>query len=154
MFAIRSIAVAGAIALASIGAVAHAQVQANPPLNLLCSVPATWCALAAAEFEKDTGIKVAVISMGSPEAFALIAEERRKPSADVWFGGTDDNLVHAGKLNLIVEYRSPTLPQLRPWAQEAAEQAKFRSTPLYMRVVGIGYNTELAARKKIAPPTC
>src|SRR4030095_10102318 len=35
-----------------------------------------------------------------------------------------------------------------------AEQSKYRSVGLYLGVLGIGYNTELLARKKIAAPTC
>jgi iron(III) transport system substrate-binding protein len=153
MSAIRSMVVTGAVVFTFIGASAQAQDRA-PYLNLFCSVPAAWCSLVAAEFEKDAGIKVTIINKSSPEILALLAEERGKPSSDVWFGGSEDNLPRASKLDLVAEYRSPALGQLRPWAQRAAEQAKFRSTPLYMRVVAIGYNTELAARKKIAPPAC
>src|SRR4029453_7614091 len=52
------------------------------------------------------------------------------------------------------EYKSPMLAQLQPWAQRQAEQSKYRTVGLYLGVLGVGYNTELLARKKLAAPAC
>src|SRR6185369_3936782 len=127
---------------------AHAQ------LNVICPVQAEWCSLAATEFEKDTGIKVAMTLKGSGESFAQIAAERANPKLDLWFGGTGDPHLQAAELGLTDEYRSPLIPQLQPWAQRQAEQSRFRSVGVYLGVLGIGYNTELLAKKKLPVPAC
>ena len=127
---------------------AHAQ------LNVICPVQAEWCSLAATEFEKDSGIKVAMTLKGSGESFAQIAAERANPKLDLWFGGTGDPHLQAAEQGLTDEYRSPRLAELHPWAQRQAEQSKYRTVGLYLGILGIGYNTEFFAKKKLAPPAC
>ena len=123
-------------------------------LNMICPVQAEWCTLAATEFEKETGIKVGLTLKGSGESFAQIAAEKANPKLDIWFGGTGDPHLQAAEQGLTEEYKSPMLAQLQPWAQKQAEQAKYRTVGLYLGVLGLGYNTELLARKKLAAPAC
>ena len=123
-------------------------------LNVICPVQAEWCTLAATEFEKETGIKVGLTLKGSGESFAQIAAEKANPKLDLWFGGTGDPHLQAAEQGLTDEYRSPMLAQLQPWAQKQAEQSKYRTIGLYLGVLGVGYNTELLARKKLAAPAC
>jgi iron(III) transport system substrate-binding protein len=123
-------------------------------LNVICPVQAEWCTLAATEFEKETGIKVGLTLKGSGESFAQIAAERANPKLDLWFGGTGDPHLQAAEQGLTEEYKSPLVSQLQPWAQQQAQQSKYRSVGLYLGVLGMGYNTELLARKKIAAPAC
>jgi iron(III) transport system substrate-binding protein len=151
MFAIRKrgFAAATAALLACAGS-ALAQNQ----LNVICPVQAEWCNAAAVAFEKDTGIKVAMTLKGSGESFAQIAAEKANPKLDVWFGGTGDPHLQAAEQGLLEEYKSPMLAQLQPWAQRQAEQSKYRTVGMYLGVLGIGYNTELLAKKKIAAPAC
>lgn len=137
---------AAASLTASAGAVAQ--------LTVVCNVQAEWCSAAATEFERDTGIRVSMTLKGSGESFAQIAAERANPKLDLWFGGTGDPHLQAGELGLLEEYRSPMLAQLQPWAQRQAEQSKHRTVGVYLGVLGIGYNTELLARKKLAAPAC
>ena len=127
---------------------------ASQQLNVICPVQAEWCSLAATEFEKETGIKVGLTLKGSGESFAQIAAEKANPKLDLWFGGTGDPHLQAAEQGLTEEYKSPVLPQLQPWAQKQAEQAKYRTVGLYLGVLGLGYNTELLARKKIIAPAC
>jgi len=87
-------------------------------LNVTCSVQAEWCTLAATEFERQTGIKVAIALKGSGEAFAQIAAEKANPKIDLWFGGTGDPHLQAAELGLTEEHKSPLLAQLQPWAQK------------------------------------
>jgi iron(III) transport system substrate-binding protein len=131
-----------------------APVLAQGQLNVICPVQAEWCTLAATEFEKDTGIKVAMTLKGSGESFAQIAAEKANPKLDVWFGGTGDPHLQAAEQGLLEEYRSPLLPQLYPWAQRQAEQSRYRTVGIYLGVLGIGYNTELLAKKKVPAPAC
>ena len=123
-------------------------------INIICNVQAEWCALASMEFEKDTGIKATMLLKGSGESFAQIVAEKANPKLDLWFGGTGDPHLQAAELGLLEEYRSPALAQLQPWAQKQAEQSKYRTVGIYLGVLGIGYNTELLARKKLAAPAC
>ena len=71
---LRTLARAG-IAAARLGAVAVAAsaAPAFAQLNVICPVQAEWCNLAATEFERETGIKVAMTLKGSGESLAQIA---------------------------------------------------------------------------------
>ena len=91
---------------------------------------------------------------GSGESFAQIAAEKANPKLDVWFGGTGDPHLQAAEQGLLEEYKSPMLAQLQPWAQKQAEQSKYRTVGMYLGVLGMGYNTELLAKKKLAAPAC
>ena len=91
---------------------------------------------------------------GSGESMAQLAAEKANPKLDVWFGGTGDPHLQAAELGLTEEYKSPMLAQLQPWAQKQAEQAKYRTVGIYLGVLGIGYNTELLAKKKVPAPAC
>ena len=146
-------ALAGCIAL-SVALSFAPSAAAQGQLNVICPVQAEWCNLAATEFEKQTGIKVAMTLKGSGESFAQIAAERANPRLDVWFGGTGDPHLQAAEQGLLEEYRSPMLAQLAPWAQKQAEQSKYRTVGMYLGALGIGYNTELLAKKKLAAPAC
>jgi iron(III) transport system substrate-binding protein len=148
VFAFRPLAITAIVAGLGFPAVAAAQ------LNLLCSAPAEWCELAAGEFEKDTGVKVAMTPRPGRQALAMLAEQSPNPRTDVWFGGSADAHLHAARLDFLAEYKSPTLPQLQPWAQQLSEQAKGKTVGAYLRVLGIGYNNDLVAKKKVAAPAC
>ena len=129
-------------------------VGAQNQLNVICSVQADWCNLAGVEFEKETGIKTTMTLKGSGESMAQLAAEKANPKLDVWFGGTGDPHLQAAESGLTEEYKSPMLSQLQPWAQKQAEQAKYRTVGLYLGVLGLGYNTELLAKKKVPAPAC
>ena len=123
-------------------------------LNVICPVQAEWCNLAATEFERETGIKVAMTLKGSGESLAQIVAEKANPKLDVWFGGTGDPHLQAAEQGLLEEYRSQMLKDLQPWARKQAEQSKYRTVGMYLGVLGIGYNTELLAKKKALAPAC
>jgi iron(III) transport system substrate-binding protein len=127
--------------------------SAQRQLNVICPVQAEWCNLAAVEFERETGIKTTMTLKGSGESFAQIAAEKASPKLDVWFGGTGDPHLQAAEQGLLEEYK-PLLAQLQPWAQKQAEQSRYRTVGIYLGALGIAYNTELLAKKKLAPPSC
>jgi iron(III) transport system substrate-binding protein len=146
-------------ALVTAAVVAALALPAGPALaqgvvNVICPVQAEWCNLAATTFEKETGIKVTMTLKGSGESFAQIAAEKANPKLDVWFGGTGDPHLQAAEQGLLEEYKSPLLPELQPWAQRQAEQSKYRTVGMYLGALGVGYNTELLAKKKLAAPAC
>jgi iron(III) transport system substrate-binding protein len=144
---------AATFAVAMIGVVLPTAVVAQQ-LNVVCSVQAEWCTAAANEFQRESGIKVALVLKGSGESMAQIAAEKANPKLDVWFGGTGDPHLQAAEQDLTLPYKSPMLDQLRPWAKKQAEQSGYRTVGLYLGVLGIGYNTELLAKKNLPVPAC
>jgi iron(III) transport system substrate-binding protein len=132
---------------------APAQAQSQPgQVNVICSVQADWCNMIQTVFQKSTGIKVNMSLKGSGEALAQLIAEKANPKTDVWFGGTGDPHLQAAESDLTIEYRSPTLAQLQPWAQQQAKQSGYKTVGIYSGPLGFGYNTELLAKKKLAVP--
>ena len=101
----------------------HAQGQ----VNVICSVPVPWCEALAAQFTKETGIKVGLTQKGSGESMAQVAAEKANPKYDVWYAGTGDPHLQAAELGLTEEYKFPMLAELYDWAARQAEQSKFRT---------------------------
>ena len=143
------------LALAAIaGTAAAAHAQDGGTLNMICSVQDEWCSLMSTTFAKSSGIKVNMTKRGSGEALAQLIAERANPKTDVWFGGTGDPHLQAAELDLTVEYKSPTLAQLYPWAQQQAQQSGWRTVGVYSGPLGFAYNTEILAKRKLAAPKC
>ncbi len=121
-------------------------------INIICSVQAEWCSMIQSVYARSTGLKVNLVQKGSGEALAQIIAERANPKTDIWFGGTGDPHLQAAEQDLTLEYKSPSLPQLHAWAQQQAQQSKYRTVGLYSGPLGFGYNTELLAKKKLPVP--
>ena len=134
------------LALSSVGAWAQGQV------NIICSVQAEWCNMIGTVYARTTGVKVNLSLKGSGEALAQLIAEKENPKTDVWFGGTGDPHLQAAEQGLSIEYKSPSLSQLHPWAQQQAQQSGFKTVGIYSGPLGFGYNTELIAKKKLAIP--
>ena len=131
-----------------------APARAQGQVNVICSVPIPWCEALAAQFTKETGIKVGLTQKGSGESMAQVAAEKANPKYDVWYAGTGDPHLQAAELGLTEEYKSPMLAALYDWAVRQAEQSKFRTVGIYTGALGIGYNSELLAKKNLPPPKC
>jgi iron(III) transport system substrate-binding protein len=127
---------------------------AQGSLVVYCAVQEEWCRPMVAAFERKTGIKVAMTRKSSGEIYAQVKAEASNPRSDIWWGGTGDPHLQAAEEGLTVEYKSPMLKELLPWAVKQAEQSKFRTVGVYAGVLGYGYNTELLARKKLPEPKC
>lgn len=121
-------------------------------VNIICSVQADWCNLIQTVFAKSTGIKVNMTLKGSGEALAQLIAEKANPKTDVWFGGTGDPHLQAAEQDLSLEYKSASLAQLHPWAQQQAQQSAYKTVGIYSGPLGFGYNTELIAKKKLPVP--
>ncbi|WP_422823246.1 ABC transporter substrate-binding protein [Variovorax ureilyticus] len=138
-----------ATAAALIGASTGASAQT---VNVICSVQAEWCNMIATVYARTTGVKLNMSLKGSGEALAQLIAEKDNPKTDVWFGGTGDPHLQAAEMGLTLEYKSPTLPQLYPWAQQQAQQSGYRTIGIYSGPLGFGYNTELIQKKKLPVP--
>jgi iron(III) transport system substrate-binding protein len=151
MIKCRRFAFLAAVAAALSAAPAFAQ----GTLNLYCSSPNTaWCQGMAVGFEKATGTKVAVIQKATGEMLAQIKAERDNPKGDVWWAGPGDSYLQAAEEGLLDEYRSPNVAQLYDWAQRISDVSKNRVHGVYGGILSLGYNTELAAKKKLPVPAC
>ena len=134
---------------------ARASAWAQGQVNIICSVPMTWCQAVGAAFTKETGHQRRRRSRRAPAR----RWRRSRPSApipklDVFYTGTGDPHLQAAEMGLTEEYKSPMLPQLHDWAVRQAEQSKYRTVGVYSGALGIGYNPELLAKKKLPPPKC
>ena len=125
---------------------------AQGQVNVICSVQAAWCNQIATVYARNTGTRINLAIKGSGEALAQLIAERENPKTDVWFGGTGDPHLQAAEQGLTLEYKSPSLPQLHPWAQQQAQQSGYRTVGIYSGPLGFGYNPELLAKKKMAIP--
>ena len=142
---------AAAIATALIPA---SNASAADTLTLYCSPQIEWCQLVIEQFQKDTGIEVAMTRKSSGETYAQLRAEKSNPKGDVWWGGTGDPHLQAAEEGLTLEYKSPMLPELRDWAQNQAKRSGYRTVGIYMGALGFGYNTELLAKKGMPEPKC
>ena len=141
------------ISAALLGAVSFgASAQSPGQVNIICSVQADWCNLMSTVYSRTTGTKVNITAKGSGEALAQLNAEKANPKTDIWFGGTGDPHLQAAEQGLTLEYRSPQLAQLHPWAQKQAADSKYRTVGVYLGPLGFGFNKELLAKKKAAEP--
>jgi iron(III) transport system substrate-binding protein len=123
-------------------------------LNIICGVQVEWCSLVQTTFSRTTGIKVNMVNKGGGEALAQISAESANPKTDVWFGGSGDPHLQAAEKDLTLAYQSPNINLLRDWAVNQARQSRYKTVGIYSGPLGIAYNTELLAKKKLAPPVC
>lgn len=137
-----------------VAAIVAPHAAAEGEVNVICSVPIPWCEAAMAAFQKESGVKTSFVSKSAGEAMAQLAAEKANPKLDVWYTGTGDPHLQAAEMGLTTEYRSPNMSQLQDWAVKQAEQSKFRTVGVYSGALGIGYNTELLAKKKLPVPKC
>ena len=92
---------------------------------------------------------------GSGESFAQIAAEKANPKLDVWFGGTGDPHLQAAELGLTDDIQvADARPAAALGAGSRPSSRSYKTVGLYLGVLGIGYNTELLAKKKLPPPAC
>ena len=142
------------VLLAAMCLATPAATLAQGTLNVYCSVQAEWCQGIANEFQRQTGVRVALTLKGSGETLAQVSAEAANPRGDVWFGGTGDPHLAAAEQNLTLAYRSPNLDKLHDWARKQAEQSGFKTVGIYAGALGFGYNPELLQKKKLAAPAC
>lgn len=131
-----------------------ARAQGAGELALVCSFGDDWCRLMATEFERESGIRVAMIRRSTGEVFAQLKAEAQRPRVDIWWGGTGDPHIQAAAEGLTEPYRSPRLSELRPWAVAQAEKTGHRAVGVIAGALALAYNETALARANLAPPRC
>jgi len=128
---------------------------AQGQLNLYCSSPNTaWCQGMAVGFEKATGVRVAVVQKATGEMLAQVKAEKANPKGDIWWAGAADSYLQAAEEGLLETYQSPNLAQLHDWARRISEISKYQVAGVYGGILALGYNTELADKRKLPVPRC
>ena len=137
-----------------VGLPAGLHAQSTRELVVYCSVLNEWFTLLVQEYERATGGKVTMTQKGSGETVAQLRAEAANPRADIFYGGVGDQHMEAAEAGVTVEYKSPMLAELHPWAQRQAEQTGFKSVGIQAGALGFVWNTDLLAKKNLPEPKC
>ena len=116
-----------------------AAAQAEGELTVYGSCEEPYLAAAAKNFEKEFGIKVSYLRLSTGEVQAKITEEKGNPSADVWFGGTNDPYNESAKLGLLMAYEAKNAKNL---ASPMYRDADGYWYGIYKGILGFMVNTE------------
>ncbi|HEY8381954.1 MAG TPA: ABC transporter substrate-binding protein [Microvirga sp.] len=140
--------------LGGLAVTSAAPAQAQGALTMYCGVQEEWCRAMVNNFERETGIKVAMTRKSAGEIYAQLKAESANPRADIWWGGTGDPHLQAAQEGLTEEYKSPGMADLQDWAVRQWDQSKGRSIGIYSGALGFGYNTDLVKQKGLPEPKC
>jgi iron(III) transport system substrate-binding protein len=149
---LAKIALSALLSATALAAAGDASAQGR--LNLYCSVQEDWCQLMQTEFEKATGVRVAMTRKSSGETYAQIKAEKDNPRGDVWWGGTGDPHLQAAEENLTAAYESPRMKEMQDWSVQQWKTGRQRTVGIYAGALGFGFNTELLAKKNLPEPKC
>ena len=142
------------LALLLVGALHAPLALAQSTVNAICSTDQPWCDLAAAEFQKATGIKVMQTKKPTGEALAQLRAEASNPKTDIWWGGTGDPFLQAADVGLLEPYRPEYLKDLHQWSVRQYGISQFMVGGFYTSAIGFGMNTELLKKKRLPEPKC
>ena len=126
-----------------------AAAQAEGELTVYGSCEEPYLAAAAKNFEKEFGIKVSYLRLSTGEVQAKITEEKGNPSADVWFGGTNDPYNESAKLGLLMAYEAKNATNL---ASPMYRDADGYWYGIYKGILGFMVNTEELKRLNLEAP--
>ncbi len=149
---LRATVLAAVVAIAASTGFARTSALAQGTLNVICAPVADWCEAIAADFQRETGVKVNIVRKSSGEILAQIRAEAQNPKTDLWFGSSTDTHFVAAELGLLQAYTSPNMAALHPWAKKAHAQSGGRCVGVSSGSIGIVYNTAILAKKNIPHP--
>jgi iron(III) transport system substrate-binding protein len=135
-------------ALATTGA------RAEGNLTVYCSVQEEWCQMMVNEFQKATGISVAMTRKSSGETYAQVKAEAANPKGDIWWGGTGDPHLQAAEEDLTLAYDSPMLKDLNEWAIAQHKTGGGKTVGIYMGALGFGYSEDVLKERGVEAPKC
>lgn len=128
-------------------------VFAAEELNIVCSAEQPWCDLMVAGFEEQTGIEVAMVRKSTGETLAQIRAESKNPKIDVWWGGTGDPHLIAASEGL-TQASGVDTSDLLGWAVNMSDISDGKTVGIYAGALGLAYNSDLIAEKKLKVPAC
>lgn len=126
-----------------------AAAQADGELVVYGSCEEAYLIAACQNFEKLYGIKTSYQRLSTGEVQSKITEEKGNPSADVWFGGTNDPYNEAAKAGLLEAYEAKNAVNLM--------KAEFRDPDgywygIYQGILGFMVNKEELQRLGLEAP--
>jgi iron(III) transport system substrate-binding protein len=146
--------IAACAMLAGAAALFSSNAAAQGVVNALCSTDGPWCEAAAAEFTRETGIKVNQAHKGTGEIAAQIRAEAANPKTDIWWGGTGDPFLQVAEQGLLDAYRPAYINDLHEWAVRQYAMSSNQVGGFYTSTIGFGFNTEVLKKKKLPEPKC
>jgi iron(III) transport system substrate-binding protein len=150
--ALHSAVLATGLGLAGMMVAGDAKADGN--LTVYCSVQEEWCQLMVNEFQKATGITVAMTRKSSGETYAQVKAEAANPKGDIMWGGTGDPHLQAAEEDLTLAYESPMLKDLNDWALKQHKLANGKTVGIYMGALGFGYSEDVLKEKGVEGPKC
>ncbi len=129
-------------------------VSAQGSVVVYCSALAEWCELMRQTFEKTHNLKVTMTVKSAGETLAQLRAEKDNPRADIWWAGGAEQYLQAAELGLLDTYASPNAEQLHPWARKLATASSDKVVGIYAGTLGIVWNTEQLAKRKLPEPKC
>ena len=119
--------------------------KASTEINVLCGPQEQWCQGMKQEFEKKYNITVNYVRLSGGEALARVEAEKANPTFDIWWGGSADQFVAAGKEGLLEAYNSPNYKNL-------LDQVKYKDknnqwVGIYVGYTWLLHQHELAGQK-------
>ena len=136
-------------------ALSAASAPAQAPLTVYCSILEEQCRLGVAAFERQTGIKVAMVRKSTGETYAQLKAEAANPRARRLVGRPRRSASAgrrgraARRIQVADAAASCTTGRMRH-----AEQARWRTAGIYLGALGIGYNTKVLAERRLPEPKC
>jgi iron(III) transport system substrate-binding protein len=123
-------------------------------VTAICSTDQGWCEMAAAEFQKQSGIRVLQTRKPTGEALAQLRAEAANPKTDVWWGGTGDPFLQAAEVGLLEPYRPTYLNDLHSWSVRQYAMSGNMVGGFYTSAIGFGWNTEQLRKRHLPSPAC
>lgn len=142
------------LAVAALCAATAMPARAQQPVVVNCSFELEWCEALRVRFEAVTGQRAAISRKTDGEIMAQLRAEGDNPRFDVWHSAGPDVAQIMARDGFLDRYQSPRLGELHDWAQRAAQASDYTLTPIYMGVIGFGYNGDLLARRNLPEPRC
>ena len=136
-------------ALAEIDADLIAAAQDEGELVVYGSCEEPYLIAACQKFSDLYGIETSYQRLSTGEVQTKITEEKGNPSADVWFGGTNDPYNEAAKEGLLMAYEPANAAHLLKPAYRDADGYWFG---IYQGILGFMVNTEELQRLGIEAP--
>ena len=128
-----------------------AAAQKDGELVVYGSCEEPYLIAACQHFEELYGIKVSYQRLSTGEVQTKIAEEKGNPSADVWFGGTNDPYNEAAAQGLLMAYEAKNASHLLKPFYRDPEGYWYG---IYQGILGFMVNTEELARLNLEAPKC
>lgn len=120
-------------------------------LTVYASFPEEEASLYLNEFEKETGITVNFIRIGTGEALARLEAEKDNPQASIWYGGPSETFMAAADKGLLQQYDEEKLDNLGDLPDGQLDSDEFW-LPVYLGALGFATNTEWLEKNDLSPP--